>query len=93
MKVGLEEIYTLYYRLFERRGEWHNALQSHERATAIKDSMINMERVNAMQNASLSIERGQQTKLMSEVRHELKRERLLRHVGFVTSTIIGSMSI
>lgn len=84
----LEEIYTLYYRLFERRGEWHNALQSHKRATAIKDSMINMERVNAMQNASLSIERGQQTKLMSEVRHELKRERLLRHVGFVTSTII-----
>lgn len=84
----LEEIYTLYYRLFERRGEWHNALLNHERAMAIKDSMINMERVNAMQNASLSIERGQQTKLMSEVRHELERERLLRHAGFATSAII-----
>ena len=48
--------------------------------------MINMEKVNRIQNISLNIERNRQMREMDKARHTLEEERSTRNVGF---TLLG----
>lgn len=78
----LAEIHTLYYRYYKRTGDYRTALSSYEQATVLQDSVLNMEKVNRIQNTSLNIERNRQAREMSEARHKLEQERTTRYVGF-----------
>ena len=82
------EVYSLYYKLYKRMGNYSEALAAHEKAAAMRDSVIGMEKVNRIQNAGLLIERNQQERVMNEVRMNLKSERTTRFVYSVVFTIV-----
>ncbi|WP_315287851.1 ATP-binding protein [Tannerella forsythia] len=78
----LAEIHTLYYKHYKRTGDYRTALSAYEQATVLQDSVLNMEKVNRIQNTSLNIERNRQAREMGEARHRLEQERTARYVGF-----------
>ena len=78
----LAEIHTLYYKHYKQTGDYRTALSSYEQAMTMQDSVLNMEKVNRIQNTSLNIERNRQAMEMGEARHKLEQERTTRYVGF-----------
>lgn len=78
----LAEIYTLYYRLYRQQGDCMSALAAYETASALQDSVMDMEKVNRIQNTSLNIERNRQIRQMDEARLKLEQERTKRNVGY-----------
>ena len=54
----LAEIYTLYYKIYKREGKYSAALAAHETAQAMRDSVVDMEKMNRIQNAGLFVERN-----------------------------------
>ena len=86
-KEHLAEIHTLYYEIFKRQGDYRTALASHEQAAVMKDSMMDLEKVNRIQNTSLRIERNRQERETDKMRLRLDQERVakknhtLRHCG------------
>lgn len=73
------EIYTLYYKHHKHLGNVSQALSSYERATALQDSVVDMEKINRVQSTSLAIERGRQQQQMAEVNYKLESERTIRY--------------
>lgn len=57
-------------------------MASHEKATAMQDSVLDMEKVNRIQNTSLRIERNRQERQMDEARRRLEQERTTRYIGY-----------
>lgn len=84
----LAVIYTLLYKMKKRHGDWQGALANYERATALQDSVIDMEKVNRMQSISFNIERGQQLRRMTAANDKLRSERSTRHIGYIVFGII-----
>ena len=84
----LAEVYTLYYKLYKRTGNYNAALTAHEKAAAMKDSVVDMEKVNRIQNAGLLIERNYQARVMREANMNLKSERTARFINSVVFTIV-----
>ena len=82
-KVHLAEIHTLYYKYYKQTGDCHSVLAAHEQATALQDSVLDMEKVNRIQNTGLRIERNRQAMEMDESRRRLEQERTVRYIGFV----------
>ena len=78
----LADIYTLYYKLHKRQGRCSAALAAFEKATALQDSVVDLEKMNRIQNTSLNIERNRQRRQIGEARHKLEEERNTRYVGF-----------
>lgn len=87
-KEHLAEIYTLYYKNYKQKGDCSAALASYEKATAMQDSVLDMEKVNRIQNASLKIERHRQERQMNEARHRLEEERTTRYIGYIILGIV-----
>ena len=84
----LAEVYTLYYKLYKRTGNYNAALTAHENAAAMRDSVIDMEKLNRIQNAGLLIERNHQARVMHEANMNLKSERAARYIYSVVFTIV-----
>lgn len=86
----LAEIYALYYRYYKRLRDYRTALLSFEQAIAMQDSVLDMEKVNRIQNASLNIERNRQERKMTEARLKLEQERAARHTAhaIIVSVVI-----
>ena len=84
----LAEIHTLYYKHYKRTGDYRTALSAYEQATVLQDSVLNMEKVNRIQNTSLNIERNRQAREMNEARHKLEQERTARYVGFAILGVV-----
>lgn len=78
----LEEIYTLYYRLYKNQGNYQLALKYHEQAASMKDSVMDMDKVNRIQNATLKIERSRQDKELNLVNERFTTERTEKYIGF-----------
>lgn len=87
-KEHLAEIYTLYYKNYKQKGDCSAALASYEKATAMQDSVLDMEKVNRIQNASLKIERHRQERQMNEAHHRLEEERTTRYIGYIILGIV-----
>lgn len=81
-KEHLAEIYALYHRYYSRRGLYQQALASKEQADALQDSVISIEKINRIQNASINIERSRQRQQMDAVQLKLRQEKTKWEVGF-----------
>ncbi len=88
-KEHLVEIHTLYYRHYKQTGDCRSALASYEQATAMLDSVLDMEKMNRIQNAILSIERNRQEKEMGEARLRIERERTAKWVGYIVFGMVA----
>ena len=84
----LEEIYTLYYKHYKQSGDSRSALRSYEQAVAMRDSVLDMEKVNRIQNTSLNIERNRQEREKNVMKLRLEHERTMRYVGFIVSGVV-----
>lgn len=84
----LAEVYTLYYKHYKHTGDYSAALAAHEKAGAMQDSVVDMEKVNRIQNAGLAIERTQQARMMDAANMTLQSERSARMVSSVIFVII-----
>lgn len=84
----LEDIYYLYYKHYKRVGDYSAALASHEKATAMRDSVVDMEKMNRIQNAGLLVERNQQARVMDEAHLNLESEKSARFLSSVIFTIV-----
>ena len=92
------EIYSLYYKLYKRMGDTRAALEWHEKAAAMHDSIMDMEKMNRIQNAGLLIERNRQAKDMNEAQLSLKSERATRSAytiifGIVVTILLGAIGM
>lgn len=78
----LAEIYTLYYRLHKKEGDYRNALYCLEAADARRDSLMNMEKINRIQNISLNLERGLRARETEKADLMLRQERAKRSAAY-----------
>ena len=93
----LAEIHTLYYKHYKNIDDYRSALASYEQATAMQNRMLDMEKVNSIQNTILNIEHNRQEREMGEARLKLEQERTARHIGnavfvFVLAVLIGTLA-
>lgn len=87
----LSEIYNLYYKIKKRNGDWRDALEAHEHATVLQDSLIDMEKVNRMQSISFNIERDQYSRRMTIANDKLRSEKSARMVGYAIFAVIVAL--
>lgn len=64
----------------------------------MRDSMVDMAKMNRIQNAGLTIERNRQARQMAEARSRLEQERTTRRIGFAALglgllVLIGAVSM
>ncbi len=88
-KEHLADIYTLYYKYYKRHGDWHAALEAYERAIEMRQSSLDMDKFNRMQNTSLTIERNIQNRKMNKAKITLEHERAERRIENVTFAVIA----
>ena len=74
-KEHLAEIHRLYYLIYQKRGDYRLALAHHVKAASLQDSVVDMEKMNRIQNVSIRIERHQQTEKVEKAKQELAAER------------------
>lgn len=97
-KEHLRNIYMLRYEACKRNGDYGSALTYHEKAAAQSDSLINMEKMNRIQNTSLKIERDQQHRIVETAKEALHKEQQRRQTGqtmfgVVTFLLVGLLVI
>ena len=79
----LVEVYNLYYKYYKQLGRYADALSCHEQADFWQDSVLNIGRVNRIQNISLNIERNHRKRMLDEAELTLQSERTMRYVSYV----------
>lgn len=77
----LENIYTLYYKYYKKQGNYQLALKYHEQAACMKDSVINIDKVNRVQNTTLKIERSRQHREMLLITEKFINERNVKYTS------------
>lgn len=87
-KEHLAEIHTLYYRHYKQSGDCPSALASYEKAVTMQDSVLDMEKMNRIQNTSLSIERNRREREKDGMMMRLEQERTARYIGFVAFGLV-----
>ncbi|MDD7438073.1 MAG: tetratricopeptide repeat protein [Bacteroidales bacterium] len=83
----LADIYAFLYQYQKSNGNYPQALAYHEQALIYRDSLLNMEKINRIQNTSLNIERNRQNQIMNEVRQTIEKEINTRRLAY---TILGA---
>lgn len=78
----LVEIHDLYHKYYKRQGNYRAALASYEMTATLKDSVLDMEKMNRIQNASLNIERNHQRRHIDEAHHKLAEEQAESRLGY-----------
>lgn len=78
----LATVCMLLYRYYKETGDCKLALAAYEEASSLKESILDMEKMNRMQNFSMNIEKSRQSRLMLEANNRLERERTARQNGF-----------
>lgn len=90
-KEHLAEIYKIYYKMYKRQGDYRAALAAGEQAVSLKDSLLDMDKVNRMQNATLMLERGSQARHMEEANEQLTNEKFARRTTLIISFFVFAM--
>lgn len=85
------EIYQAYYSLNKQQGDVGKALHYHEKATALQDSVVDMRKINRIQNASLLVERERRDWLVGKANAQYAKERSVRVTGFTVFLVIVAL--
>ncbi|SQH72738.1 Autoinducer 2 sensor kinase/phosphatase luxQ [Porphyromonas crevioricanis] len=92
-KEHLAEIYNLYYGYYERQQDYQQALKCRNRAVTLQDSVVNIEKMNRIQNVSLNIERKYQKQQIDAAQMKLVAERETRRIGYIIFVLILSFLV
>lgn len=84
----LADIYLLYSNMYKSCGNYREALHFKELGTELKAGMVDMDKVNRIQNTTLALERERQARQIAEANEQLNREQTMRRIGFFVCFII-----
>ncbi|MDY6148911.1 MAG: ATP-binding protein [Porphyromonas sp.] len=84
----LADVYNLYYEIYRDAKDYKQALDCYVKTIELQDSLVDMDKVNRIQNLSLSIERNRQEQRMIRSREELRSERVEKNTGFAIFALI-----
>lgn len=87
-KEHLAEIRQQYYLIYKHQGDWRRALDNYVTASEIQDSLVDIKKLNQIQNISLGIERNRQAIEMSDARQRYESERTTRRVSIAVFSVI-----
>lgn len=79
----LAEVYEEYYRIYKEEGDYKEALLCLEKSEEFRDNVVNIAKMNRVQNISLGVERQRQTARMNQANATLERERNTRKRGYI----------
>lgn len=84
----LADIYRLYSDMYKISGDYRKALDYKEQSTKLKAGLVDMDKVNRIQNTTLALERERQARQIAEANEELSREKTTRQIGFIGFIIV-----
>lgn len=84
----LSEVYRIYYECYQQVGDYRKALESYIQSAKLSDSIVDMKKINSIQNISLNIERARNERNMAEQKRILEQERRNKLVGYVVASIL-----
>ena len=91
-RIGSQEhqvvVYRLYYQLYEKTGQLRKALDNYILSASLEDSLVNIKKLNNIQNQRLAIERMRR-------QHELEmaQENLALEHSEKTTTIVAAIAL
>ena len=87
-KEHLADIYWHYSDMYKKAGDYRNALNYKEEATALKAGLVDMDKVNRIQNTSLALERERQGRQIAEANDKLTREQSARRFAYIVFIVV-----
>lgn len=87
-KEHLADIYRLYSDMYKKSGDYRNALEYKEQSTELKAGLVDMDKVNRIQNTSLALERERQGRQMAEANDRLTREQSARRLAYIVFIVV-----
>lgn len=84
----LADIYSLYSDMYSRGGDYRAALDYRNRSIELKAGLVDMDKVNRIQNTTLALERERQARQMDEANEQLAHEQTIRRFGLVVFIVI-----
>lgn len=87
-KEHLSEIRRQYYLIYRRQGDWRRALDNYVVAAEMQDSLVDIKKLNQIQNVSLGIEQNRQAIQMSNAQRRYETERFTRNLSIAIFSVI-----
>ena len=88
----LSEVYRIYYHYYLGQGDYRSALNSYVRSSELSDSVVDMQKINRIQNISLDIERTQKDEQIAQQEQILAQERRSKQIGYAIAVILVLLS-
>lgn len=87
------EICHLFYQLYELTGDTRRALDNHVRYAELSDSVLNMKKVNEIQNKIVALERDRRQHELTLAQENLQLERQTRRVGTIAFVALMLLAV
>lgn len=87
------KIHRLYYQLYEKQGNIRAALDNYILSSELKDSLMDMKKLNQIQNMRLSLEREEYLGMLNQANKRYMDERSVRRITTTVLIIIIIMAI
>ncbi len=78
----LSQVYRLYYQIYSAEQDSKNALVAYVKSVEYNDSVVNVRKINEIQNLRMSIERTRQQEQLSQMEAHITSERNAKRLGF-----------
>ena len=87
------QIQYLYYQYYEKKGNAIEALNHYIRSSQLKDSIIDMRKVNQIQNMRISLDRMQQQTVLNQAQERFLFERKTHHITTAVLVLIVLLAL
>lgn len=86
-------VHKLFYELYEKQGDSRQALRHYIRGSELEDSLINVNKLNQIQNMRIAIERENRQHQLQQVEDSLATERSSRLVIIIVALLFGILAL
>lgn len=84
----LADIYRLYSDMYRRIGDYRSALDYRDKSIELKAGLVDMDKVNRIQNTTLALERERQARQMAEANEQLAGEQSMRRLSLIIFIVV-----
>lgn len=84
----LADIYRLYSDMYRSIGDFRSALDYRDKSIELKAGLVDMDKVNRIQNTTLALERERQARQIAEANEQLAREQSMRRIGIIVFIVV-----
>lgn len=84
----LADIYRLYSDMYRRIGDYRAALEFRDKSVELKAGLVDMDKVNRIQNTTLALERERQARKVAEANEQLAGEQSIRRLTLIIFIVV-----